>query len=134
MAKRHSLACLEAYCLKARPVEIGTNRWLGRGSEEQRPRTTTVRQVYDHRPHTIRLHLIKLTDTDARSEQADVQVPNHAHGLDMPSARPRRCGAPRLTNVVGDGLFATRVLAIATAPVWSQWSLGQWGNDLGGEQ
>ena len=133
MANRHSFARLEAYRPRARPVAIVTNRWHGHGPE-RRPDRTTVQQVCDDGPQILRCHSIKLTGTGARSEQADLPVPNHANGLDMPSAKSKRCTAPGLTNVVGHGLFATRALAVATPPFWSQWSLCQRGNDLGGMQ
>jgi hypothetical protein len=99
----------------------------------QRAHRMTPRQMCDDGPQTVRLDSIKLTYAGARPELADLQVADHAHRLDMPSAELRRCSAPWSTNIVGGGLFATRVLTLATAPGWS-WSHCQLGNDRGGKQ
>jgi hypothetical protein len=94
----------------------------------------TPRQMCDDGLHTVRLDSIKLTNAGAQPELAARQVAGHAHRLDMPSAELRRCRAPWLTKIVGDGLFAARVLALATVPGWSRWSHRQLGNDRGGRQ
>jgi membrane-associated phospholipid phosphatase len=39
-----------------------------------------------------------------------------------------------LTDLVGGGLLAICVLAVATASGWSRWLHGQFGKDLGGKQ
>src|SRR5215211_563364 len=81
MANRHSFARLE-YRPRARPVAVVTNRWHGHGPE-RRPDKTTVQQDCDDGPRILRFHSITLTG-GAWSERADLPVPNHANGLDMP--------------------------------------------------
>lgn len=50
----------------------------------------------------------------------------------MPSAELGRCSARWLTNtVVGEGMFATRVLALSTPPGTSRWPHRQLRNDRG---
>jgi hypothetical protein len=135
MPEPHSLARPEAYRRGARSVKIWTYRWGSHGPVAgRRAHKTIPRQLCDDGPHTARVDSIKLTNTGVRPELANLQMPGHAHRFDMPSAELRRCNALWLTNIVGGGSFATRVVALATAPGWSRCSHRQLGNDRGGKQ
>jgi hypothetical protein len=131
MPEPHTLARPEAYRRGARSVKI----WGGHGPVAgRRAHRTIPRQLCDDGPHTARVDSIKLTNTGVRPELANLQMPGHAHRFDMPSAELRRCNALGLTNIVGGGSFATRVVALATDPGWSGCSHRQLGNDRGGKQ
>jgi hypothetical protein len=55
------------------------------------------------------------------------------HGL-LPGAYEGSFPSGRSTDILGGGLLATSLLAVAAASSWSRWSHGQLRNDQGGKR
>src|SRR5829696_3997097 len=154
MAEPHSQMRLGEYRRRAQPA-VQDATWRDRHGPKsvRRLHIPTLWQLDDDRPDTLTRHPVKLTNRSGRSQQADLQVAGHFTPCWLPDRLPadgsgfspswRRsngnfsvaAGAAHWsTDIIGGGLLATSLLALATASRWSRGSHGRLRNDQGGKR